>query len=145
MSTNDDAGTSPIEAVADERAARAVASAQETAPPPGDARQAKVVANETLYRDVNEQLEGLAAGDSLTICCECGDLGCALPLEIARSAYDRVRTDPLQFVILLGHEQPAYESIVEITTGYEVVRKYPSSAAQVAQTADRKLDPHADA
>lgn len=129
MDSTDQGGASPLEPLAgDSATAEAVDSAQVSATP-GDVGQQKVVANEALYRDVNDQLEGLAAGETLAICCECGEIRCALPLEIARAEYARIREDPLQFIILPGHEQPAYETIVETTVEYEVVRKYPSASA----------------
>jgi hypothetical protein len=107
----------------------------------GDEQARRVGLNEALFREVNEQIHGLnqgfAANDgSMSVICECGDADCAERLELPVSAYERVRSDSLLFVIVHGHEFPDVEQVVEQAEGYDVVRKRETEAAEVADETD---------
>jgi hypothetical protein len=92
-----------------------------------DESKKRVAHNEDVFRKLNERIEaGRWPGDEATgmaICCECGDLGCNLLLEIAPADYERVRADPRRFVVAPGHELPEVERVVERSGDYLVIEK----------------------
>lgn len=82
--------------------------------------------NELLFRQVNEQIRELEAkGDpaSFDVLCECGVSDCTATFTIDEAAYERVRSDGRQFVVLPGHEMLERERVVGRTDRYLVVRK----------------------
>jgi hypothetical protein len=106
-----------------------------------DEQARRVALNEALFREVNEQVRGLnrefdAEDGTMTVICECGDAGCVERIELRVSAYERVRSDSLLFVIARGHEFPEAESVVEHADGYDVVRKREDEAVEVAEETD---------
>ena len=92
----------------------------------------RVARNETLFREFNERVEGLG-GDSprIAFVCECGDLGCLERLELTRTSYEQVRSDPRRFVVAPGHENPDVERVVARLHDYLVVEKV-AEAARIA-------------
>jgi len=105
-----------------------------------DERARRVGLNEALFRRVNEEIESLhdalGAPTSMSVICECGDGQCMERIEIPRADYERVRADPLLFVIVPGHVIPDIESVTERADGWEVVRKHDGTAASVAEVTD---------
>jgi len=106
-----------------------------------DERARKIGENEALYRTINEKIEGLnqafgTVTETMAVVCECGQLECTEQIELDLPTYERVRSDPTQFVVLPGHEIPDVESIVEPREGFYIIRKDSGDAAQLA----RKLD-----
>ena len=102
----------------------------------------RVGLNESIFRQVNEQIESLnrdfgAEPRRMTVICECADGDCTERFEISVSEYEEVRSDPRRYVIVSGHELPEYESIVARGEGYDVVQKREGAPAELA----RKLDP----
>jgi hypothetical protein len=55
--------------------------------------------------------------------CECGDDACERSLALPRSVYERVRSDPMQFVVAPGHVVPEAERVIEETERFWVVYK----------------------
>ena len=96
-------------------------------------RERRVAANEAVFRELNAQLTGLAADEALSLVCECGELSCVAALRMSREDYRRVRADPTTFAIRHGHAKPDVEDVVESYEGYEVVRKHPGPAAELAR------------
>jgi hypothetical protein len=102
----------------------------------------RVGLNEVIFRQVNEQIESLNHGfgtelGTMTVICECADGDCTERVEIAVSEYERVRADPLLYIIVPGHELTDVESIVDSGAGYDIVRKREGAAARLA----KELDP----
>jgi hypothetical protein len=100
----------------------------------------RIARNETLFREFNERVEDMAEsfdirgeGDSLRIgfVCECGNLDCLERVELTRSAYEEVRSDPKRFVVAPGHEDLSIARVVTREEGYLVVEKI-GDAAEVA-------------
>ena len=95
-----------------------------------------IAVNEARFRRVNEAIEaGHANEDAIGFVCECGRLGCNDVIELSAAAYERVRSDPRQFVIVPGHEETEVESVIERADGYAIVRKL-DEAAEVAEETD---------
>ena len=104
------------------------------------ASEERVARNEALFREFNERVEDMAGtfdpqgeGDALRIefVCECGDLDCLERLELTRTAYEEVRSDPKRFVVAPVHEKAEIERVVARGEGYLVVEKI-DEAAEVA-------------
>jgi hypothetical protein len=92
--------------------------------------------NESLFREVNENIAGLEESFGATAepvyICECADSGCAERLSIAPQTYARVRSDGRLFFVVPGHEDPRIERVVERHRHYLVVEKT-GEAGEVAE------------
>ncbi len=88
-----------------------------------------VALRQTLFREVNEEIEGLSeqlrltAGETITIVCECSDGACTERIELTQGAYEEIRRHPVRFVVRPGHESRAGERVVETKAGYAIVEK----------------------
>jgi hypothetical protein len=105
-------------------------------------REERIARNEALFREVNERIEQihsgageLDAGDTFAVLCECGDQNCVEEVQITTGAYEEVRADPRQFVIVPGHALPDVEEIVDEGEGFEVARKHVEEA-EIAERTD---------
>ena len=86
----------------------------------------RLVHNEELFRSVNEAVSDAQAPDEdgrIAFLCECSDRECTERIRLTVQEYREVRSDPLRFVIVPGHETPAIENVIERTGGHEVVEK----------------------
>jgi hypothetical protein len=109
-----------------------------------DEHARRVGLNEALFRQVNEQIRGLTrtfgtSDATMTVICECGDVGCTTQLEVAIGDYERIRSGGRQFVVATGHEFPELEQIVERREGWDVVRKREGVPTDLS----RETDPRA--
>jgi hypothetical protein len=71
--------------------------------------------NETLFRDVNEQLkmgQGLEPGERSTFVCECALMNCQLRLTLSLEEYEEVRANAARFIVFPGHEIRDVEVVV---------------------------------
>jgi hypothetical protein len=57
----------------------------------------------------------------LTLCCECGDQGCAGHLEASCSEYEAVRQHGSRFLILRTHENAETSVVVAAHAGFDVI------------------------
>lgn len=105
-----------------------------------DEQARRVGLNEALFRRVNEEITSLNRSfgelETMTIVCECGDGECTDKLEIAVGDYERVRTNPRDFVVVPGHEIPEFESVLAEGDGYEIVRKRGGAPAEISEKTD---------
>ena len=91
-------------------------------------REARIAANEAVFRLVNERIEAMNAAfaaitDTFAVVCECGNRDCDAQIELEPSTYERVRDDPALFIVIPGHEIADFEDVVEQHAGYHVLRK----------------------
>jgi hypothetical protein len=106
-----------------------------------DERTKRIGENEALYRSINEKIEDLNASfgmvaESMAVVCECGMLECAQQIDLEIPTYERVRSDPALFVVVPGHEIPDVESVVEAHSGFNIIRKNPGGAEELARNTD---------
>jgi hypothetical protein len=106
-----------------------------------DEQARRVGLNESIFREVNEQIESLNRDfqsdlRTMTVICECANGDCTERLEISVAAYEKVRADALRYIIVPGHELPEYESVVDSGHGYDVVQKRHHTAAALAEETD---------
>jgi hypothetical protein len=109
----------------------------------GEDRRERAGRNQTLFREVNERLEGLAEAfqhvtETSTFACECADLRCTAMMDLRLSEYEAVRSHPNQFAVLPGHVYPDVEDVVAEHDRYVIVSKL-GVGAEIAE----KTDPRA--
>ncbi len=107
-----------------------------------EVRAARGARTQSLFRDVNEQVneinhaftEFLPLGEWV---CECADDACTERLQVSPGDYERVRADPTRFVVSPSerHVDDDIEDVVERTDDYWVVAKR-GAAAKVATMVD---------
>jgi hypothetical protein len=94
--------------------------------------------NEALFREVNEQIAGLAnpstRNSEIGFVCECSDESCTERVFVPIAAYEAVRAGARTFVVLPGHEG-AFERVVERSPRYTVVEKE-ETAGRIAEQTD---------
>jgi hypothetical protein len=89
-------------------------------------REERVARNEVAARKLNEAIEEAdtrPASSFIHVVCECGLEDCERVLAITRPVYERVRSDPRQFVILPSHLIPDVEDVVLESDGFLIVAK----------------------
>jgi hypothetical protein len=93
--------------------------------------------NQSLFREVNERIEDLAAAASFnTFVCECMDETCDASVSLTIEEYEHIRSSSNRFFVLRGHEVPEVETVVEANERFLVVAK--SGAGEVVA---EELDP----
>ena len=105
----------------------------------GIERDKRLAANESIFREINEQQEAGHQRFGLTgpqeFVCECADVSCTERVHLTRDDYEGIRSNPRRFVIVRGHDVPDIEDVVEAHGDYAVVEK-DSVAAEVAEDRD---------
>ncbi len=104
-----------------------------------ETRDARAAKNEAVFRDVNERILDAAerfVAEGLEALCECANATCTSTLQITMTEYGTVRARGNRFAVIPGHEDPAFERVVEHNERFLVVEKR-GEAAEVA----RDLDP----
>lgn len=107
-------------------------------------RAERIVRNEILFREVNEQVDALHAAISPTgrfpIVCECGSGSCSEAIMIEATEYQAVRAHPERFMVVPGHQIEDVEDLIEQHATYAVVAKKPGAPRQLAVTTDPRRD-----
>jgi hypothetical protein len=105
-------------------------------------RARRIAENETLFRDLNEEVGAVAhafsvGGEERTFdfLCECGDASCAERVPVTLAAYEELRSSPLRFVVVPGHEIVEVERVIETHAAYTVIEKTGESA-EIARERD---------
>jgi hypothetical protein len=112
-------------------------------------RERRLGLNEAVFREVNERISQVNETfesnvpsewqmPELDLICECGDSSCVERISMPIDAYEQVRADSRQFVIVPGHEDRAVEVVVAHEKTYDLVRKRPGEAAAVAEETDSR-------
>ena len=108
-------------------------------------RQRRLALNEALARDVNELVDGIAAGwfeseELVDFRCECARSSCGERLPLTRAEYASVRESPTSFVLVAGHEDPELEVVVRPLRGHLVVSKIGAGVGIAEVTDPRAQD-----
>ena len=94
-----------------------------------DASKDRVVKNEALFRDVNERIKeideshGIGTAERWDFICECGDETCFERISMTKAQYERLRSRPIQFSVVPGHEIPEVERVILRDDDFVVVEK----------------------
>ena len=105
-----------------------------------DYREIRAAKNESLFREINEQIESLNrsyhhVSPAAEWICECADSTCTARLAMSIPEYEAIRAHGERFPVIPGHEIAGIERVVEIHPGYLVVEKT-GLAGVVARDAD---------
>jgi hypothetical protein len=101
----------------------------------GHSREERVARNEELFQVVNRQIEKLeetlGRRKTFAMVCECGKKHCLAGFDVEPAVYQRVRSNPLLFFVVPGHEDAEAERVVEQTPEYLVVEKVGRAAEAI--------------
>ncbi len=105
----------------------------------------RLAKNQALFRDVNERVReiddrhGVAAGANALwdFLCECAHSDCRQPVSLTLEEYERVRSNPVFFAVLPGHERPEVDRVIETTDRYVLIEKHPEERAIALETDPR--------
>jgi hypothetical protein len=106
-----------------------------------DERERKIGLNEALFREVNERIGEVnrtfaAVTGVIDVMCECGDTHCIQRITVEQPAYEAVRRDGAQFLVVPGHEIVDVETVVEKNSTYYVVKKHAGEPEELAESTD---------
>jgi hypothetical protein len=106
-----------------------------------DERARRIAHNETLFRQINENLEDLNAAfariaGTFEIVCECGALVCTERIVMEPPDYERLRSCPTRFAVVPGHDAPDVERVVERHGAYDIIEKHAGESADIAAATD---------
>jgi hypothetical protein len=102
-------------------------------------REQRIIANEIMFREVNERIDDLSRISTLQVLdyvCECGQPSCTGKISLTHEQYEAVRTDGQRFVTLPDHLTSSLERVVERHPGYHIVEKNDDEAAALAEATD---------
>ena len=106
----------------------------------GTPREERLAENEAMFRTANERMaewEELRISESEELYfCECADDDCRQKVSLRRPDYEKVRSNSRHFLIVVGHEVPDVETVIEKHGDWAVIEKNP----EVAETVE-SLDP----
>ena len=89
-------------------------------------REQRIVENEILFRSVNEWIDELSdnwGGVAIEFMCECGDPSCTQVLSLRPGEYEQLRSNPLWFAVLPGHQIEDVERVIMEHERYLIVAK----------------------
>ena len=107
-------------------------------------RDERLAKNEALFRDLNERIERAAGSgnpstDKFGFVCECANDTCFDLIHLSIYEYERLRGNPLRFMVVPGHEMPEIEEIVEENEGYLFIKKTGTGATVASDSDPRRL------
>jgi hypothetical protein len=90
-------------------------------------RQERLAKNESLFRELNESISGLAVKlggtEPFEFICECSTSGCFERLSLTLAEYERIRQDGTHFLVADGHEDIEIEQVIHTNAEFVVVEK----------------------
>ncbi len=95
-----------------------------------DAIDTRIALNETLFRDVNNNIQKTSADgrhDEAHFVCECGESNCEERVSLPLETYKKVRAVSTHFFVKPGHEIPRAEMVIERHPTFLVVQKPPEA------------------
>jgi hypothetical protein len=106
-----------------------------------DERERRLGMNEAVFREVNERVEeihrtlGTDTG-TLEIICECGAVSCTERISVPIAEYERARSTPTHFLLMVGHEDPTVERMIENHETWILVEKEGTDVEEIAEATD---------
>jgi hypothetical protein len=94
--------------------------------------------NEALFREVNEHIKTATEDFESPIgsfLCECSEPSCVERISLTLREYEAVRAHGDRFALVVGHDDPAVERVVEENSRFAVVAKF-GEGASVAEELD---------
>ena len=108
-----------------------------------DERAKRIGLNEAAFRRANERIRDVAEGFSMvseraSFVCECGSAACTESISLTLAEYEHVRSQPMWFAVVPGHDIPDVERRVEEFATYTIVEKLPGGPAGIAIREDER-------
>lgn len=104
----------------------------------GGIQAVKAARNQALWREVNERIKLVAETSSdMEFLCECADLECTQTIKLSIAEYEHIRSSPVRFPIMIGHDFLEVENVVEENERYAVVQKRGLAAEEAARLDSR--------
>ena len=103
-------------------------------------RKHQIARNEALFREVNERVDEVSGGRSTEMTeflCECGHADCTQAIALRDAEYEHVRSDPLLFAIVPGHEIADVEDLLDSNERFSIVRKHADEGVIARRTDPR--------
>ena len=102
---------------------------------PNPTTRKRLALNEARARQLNSSRSEHWIDDSepATFWCECADPGCSALIQLTVSEWQRLRSDPLQFVVQPGHVQEDLDEVVARTERYAIVAKREDPEREIAE------------
>ena len=100
--------------------------------------------NDAIFREANERIEEAAQQldhpEQVPFICECADLSCREIVRLTVSEYEDVRSSPVRFAVMPGHELEGteFEQVIARRPEYFVVEKRAEAAPLAAELDPRK-------
>jgi hypothetical protein len=89
-----------------------------------ESQRQRAAKNQSLFREVNERIEDLAASASFsTFICECMDETCDASVSLTIEEYEHIRSGSNRFLVLPGHQVSSDETVIEGNDRFLVVAK----------------------
>jgi hypothetical protein len=101
----------------------------------------KTIRRQVIFREVNERIErldqrwGMFEG-TVSVVCECGNIGCVERIEMTAADYEAVRLFPTRFLVKPGHVAREGERVIRQSAGCVVIEKFGRDAVDAI-----RLDP----
>jgi hypothetical protein len=107
----------------------------------GGIQAVKAGRNQALWRETNERIKAVAeTSGEVEFLCECSRMDCTETVTMSMAEYERIRSSSVRFPVVVGHDFPEIEGVVEVSDWYAVVQKKGAAAEEAA-----KLDPRSRA
>lgn len=108
-------------------------------------RERRLAENESLFREVNEQVEAIASrqGDDEHVYefyCECANADCTVHIAVTLAVYENVRANGRHFLVAPEHALPEFEDVVEQGDGFWVIEKRGETGDYAEQLDPRQRD-----
>jgi hypothetical protein len=103
----------------------------------------RIAKNEALFRSVNERIAESAQrfdADDTQFVCECADATCTDRVPATLDEYESVRSDGATFLVVPGHEDERFESVVREEPRYRIVEKQ-NTVGRIARGLDPRGQP----
>ena len=100
--------------------------------------------NQVRFRDFNEWI--LESSDRMgnhqptqEFICECSDGGCRQPVVLSREEYDLIRSNGVQFVLAINHENPELDRVVDQNDRFTTVHQLPGPGERRARETNPRV------
>lgn len=94
-------------------------------------RRKRLIENEVIFRSVNKDVQNFiedspkhSENDRALFYCECSKPNCLRKIKLSAKKYAELHKDKKHFMVLVGHEYPEVERVIDKTKNYQIVEKF---------------------
>jgi len=105
-------------------------------------RQRRAAQNQSLFRQINERLEGLNESFATVLpeaqfVCECARVDCLEQITMTIEEYEALRRIPSRFAVVPGHVFAEVERVVDSGARFQVVEKFGAGGVEAVASDPR--------